>query len=288
MSKKPIDQPEPPAELTRLRELEHELKDLLRRREQTAGLLEQARQALEHARRRRAGLGHVIGSDLLDEVRETQRKAEEEVRRLEEDVADMDAGMQALKRMIVEQEPIARRACMAWWRERKQALVERIKPLADELRPLLGDLYQATEGETLSPVPHEQFARTVLLPLLFDGRSDPPAGSVEDVPVTKLRLESSLVTDDERRTLRELAHLEAAPEPAPEAAPDGWASFNDASRRISRSLGINAVSARTVLSRALDSERLPFKKYLGKTVVSLDRLDAFIEELRSERKAGAA
>ncbi len=88
--------------------------------------------------------------------------------------------------------------------------------------------------------------------------------------------------------LRELEHLEAAPEPVPEAAPDGMLTFNDASRLISRSLGINAVSARTVLSRALDGGRLPYRRHLGKVVMAIDRLDAFIEELRSERKAGAA
>ncbi len=281
------DIPEPPAELTKLRELEHELRDLLRRREQTAGLLDQARQALEHAKRQRVGLGHVIGSNLLDEAREAQRKAEEQVRKLEEDLADMTNGERALKAAIVRQEPLARRAVMDWWRERKQALIERIRPLADELRPLLGDLYQAVEGETLSSLPVEQFNRTVLLPLLFDGRLDPPDGSVQSIPRTKYHLESTLVTYTERHTLRELAREDDTQPSDLPGTPDmlGRLDFNAASKRVARELGLNAVAARVVVSRALDDGRLKHIRYLGRVMIQEAELDELIEAVALERSA---
>ena len=278
----------PPAELVRLRDLEHELHELLRRKSQTEDALLQTQRELRDIRRQRASVGHLVGTDTLDEARRQEDAIRQRIEGLEQDLSDMANGERTLKAAIADQERIARPAVMAWWRERKQALVERIRPLAAELAPLLGDLYQAVQGEALSSIPTEQFIRTDLLPLLFGGMN-PPAGSVSDVPVSKYGLECNLLTDHERRVLREQAtpartdRDDIGPGPQP-----GYLLFDQAARHIGRELGMDGVAAKTVLSRALSDGRIKHIRHMGRVAIHADRLAAFIDELALERMEKAS
>ncbi|RME85086.1 MAG: hypothetical protein D6775_03755 [Caldilineae bacterium] len=288
MSKKAktTDAPELPAELTRLRELEAELRDLLRRREQIEGLLEKARAELQEAKRQRASLAHLSGTDTLDRIREAEREAASKVESLTEDLRDMENGAENLKLEIIEAEKAARKPVMDWWRARKAEIVDRIAPIAEQLRPLLGDLRQATEGETLSSMPDEQFWRTVVIPLLTGGGAL-PSGSVQDVPISKYQLESALVSDQERYVQRDLARMNAAPaqtSPLP-GTPNmpGRVDFNTAAQRVARELGLDAVAAKVVVSRALDDGRLKHVRFLGKIMVKESDLGELIEQIALER-----
>jgi len=210
--------PQSITELDHFHDLDGRLGELLERQTTIADEQRTAQAELEAAREARAAAAAEPGGNPLLDAKRRERDALERLATLEEDAADVAAGIEALRRQVVAAEKAAKVALMRHWRGEAERLTAELAERLEELRPLVCEAYWATTGAV--PGVHtttHSFLLRVVSPALGLDSADLVFENRPELPTVPP--ETHHVNDTHRSLIRgELARQSTDGNPPPAAA----------------------------------------------------------------------